>query len=446
MSVIAHNKTLSPGHERKPKLLFLAHPFPPAHTIGAVRTWNIARHLARLGWQVTVVTPRAALRSQVDNVREVEAGIEREGIRMIYTGHRWRCLYPSAMGGWKRGLGRVAGAVARRAAQRLGSDQAEGWIKPALRACRHLTAADVDVILASGKPFATFELARRLSVRLQRPYVVDYRDPWTSRFLGISNPPVRASVVERERSLLAGAAAITMVSPSWAQVLREYFVLSRSVHAITNGYDPEDAAGISPLRFDHFAIVYAGTFYPPRRVVTPLLLALQKLQKHPVRWVFHYYGLHEAHVAEEAAKLGLSERVVFHGYVPRRESMAAMRGASAAVAITAMTTQRRRHDEGMIPAKLFELIALRAPFLFIGPPRGDAAEICREAGGGEVFGSGETDRIAAYLAGLMDGRRPAFRSGENYSWPVLARKFDRLLLQVAGLEKAAEPVAVSGQR
>jgi hypothetical protein len=49
------------GSKDRPKLLFLVWNFTPVQTIGSVRTWNIAKHLARLGWDVTVVTPEPKL-------------------------------------------------------------------------------------------------------------------------------------------------------------------------------------------------------------------------------------------------------------------------------------------------------------------------------------------------------------------------------------------------
>jgi glycosyltransferase involved in cell wall biosynthesis len=412
---------------RKHKLLFLAHPFPPAHTIGAVRTWNIAKYLSRLGWEVTVVTPRPELRARIDDPDGVAANIERERIKTIFTDHDYRFLYSSALRTSRNIFRRAARAAAQVVARKLHLDSASGWIRPVMRSCAHLRPDDVDVILATGGPYSSFEIASRLARRLNRPYVMDYRDPWTW-----PHRPAPTRVVGKERALLHGAAAAITVSASWTKLLADRFDLGSRVHTITNGYDPEDMAKVAPKRFDHFAIIYAGTFYPPRRVVTPLMLALEKLKDHPVRWSLHYYGLHQDHVAEEAGKLGLTSRVVIHGYVPRRESMAAMRGASVAVTISS-------DNDGSIPAKLFELIALGAPILFIGPPQGDAAAICKETGGA-VFGSGDTEGIASFLASLMDGRKLQLRYGETYSWPVLARKFERVLLDAAGLDKpAAEP-------
>lgn len=418
----------------KPKLLFLAHPFPPAHIIGAVRTWNIAKHLSRLGWEVTVVTPRPSLRADVDDGGDVEANIEREGIKIIHTGHSWRYLYPTALKASSNPVARLGRAAARIAAKRLGQDAGVGWIGPAMRSCAQLTPKDVDVILASGSPYASFELASRLAHRLKAPYVLDYRDPWNSR----PNSIIARRVKRKEEALLLGAAAAIAVSSSWARVLTEYFSLGSKVHAITNGYDPEEMAQVKPQRFDHFAIVYAGIFYPPRRVATPLMAALSQLKVSGKAWYFHYYGRHQAHVMEEANRFGLSDRVVLHGFVPRQECLSAIRGASVALAINPSVKNPTPGELGWIPGKLFELVGLRTPVLFLGSPLCDAADIVRSAGNSEVFAPEDTQGIAAFLADLMDSK-PNLGSGcRSHAWPQLALKLDRVLRNAARLPQSGK--------
>ena len=149
----------------RPKLLFLAYPFPPLQAVGAVRTGNMARYLARLGWDVTVVTPDPSIWRNVDNIGKVSAELEREGIKRILTGHRWRCLSAQGLKCWNQNVGWVAGGICRMIAQHLGIDKHVGWVKETERACSNLNPRDVDIILVSGSPFVAFRLARRLSVQ-----------------------------------------------------------------------------------------------------------------------------------------------------------------------------------------------------------------------------------------------------------------------------------------
>jgi hypothetical protein len=77
------------------------------------------------------------------------------------------------------GLGWVAGGISRRIARRIGIDKGIGWVRAAERACARVRPEEVDLILASGSPYSSFVLAERLAKKLARPFVLDYRDPWT---------------------------------------------------------------------------------------------------------------------------------------------------------------------------------------------------------------------------------------------------------------------------
>src|SRR4030095_8851726 len=147
--------------------------------------------------------------------------------------------------------------------------------------------------------------------------------------------PTPAALIRKEAMLLAGSAATTIVSRSCASALAQRFDLGPKAHVITNGYDPEELAFVEPYNFGHFAIVYTGAFYPPKRVITPVMTALKRLKETATdgsaEWYFHYFGGGEAHVRDEADRFGVMDRVVLHGTVSRTEALAAVRGASVAV-------------------------------------------------------------------------------------------------------------------
>src|SRR5690349_15709020 len=117
------------------KLLFLAYYFPPLNLIGCVRTWNIAMHLSRLGWDVTVVTPDPSVWRKVENSEKVLMELEKHGIKRILTNHRWRCLVPGLLRCWNQNLGWIAGGICRTIGRKLGIDEHIGWIKAAEQAC-----------------------------------------------------------------------------------------------------------------------------------------------------------------------------------------------------------------------------------------------------------------------------------------------------------------------
>jgi len=393
----------------------------------------MAKHLARLGWDITVVTPEPALWRYVDDPQVITLQLKREGIRRILTEHRWRCLFPDFLKCWNQGAGWIIGGLSRQMARRLGIDNGAGWIRPAEQACAHLTANDVDVILATGRPFAAFNLAKRLADRLHRPYVLDYRDPWTGN--PHSHPPARSAVIREEARLLAHCAGVTIVSPSWGEAMDRHFGLGSKLHIILNGYDPEDLADIKAHDFGHFAIVYTGNFYPPKRVISPVLAALKHLKQtmhgYAGKWYFHYYGGHGLHVRKEAERFGVTEQVVLHGKVPRPEALAAIKGAGIAVVITSIAEEATIAEKGIMTGKVFEPLGLGTPILLIAPAGSDVEMLAETTGLARRFSGSDVAGIASFLADSLSREPLNPKHLEAYAWTTIARQLDAVLRAAA---------------
>ena len=422
---------------KRPKLLFLARPFPPVGSIACIRTGNVAMYLARLGWDVTVVTPRLSVWRYVENRVETVATLERGGLRRILTDHRLRCLAPDYLNCWNQGLGWFTGGAFRKIARCLGIDNGIGWIKAAERACSTLSPNDVDVILATGSPFAAFTLAKTLSDRLGRPYVLDYRDLWTENPL--SGHPTLGSVIKKEAKLLAGCAAATIVSRSWALAMDNRFGLGSKLHVVTNGYDPEELVKVIPHYFGHFAIVYAGNFYPPKLVISPIMEALKRLKAIPKgrecgKWYFHYYGGGGNHVRQEAERFGVMDKVTLHGRVSRCEALSAVRGAGVAIVIASVLEEGTLADKGTTPGKVFEAMGLGTPILLIAPFGSDAREVAETTGLARSFTGNDIDGMTSFLTDAMCGRPAEPRDLEVYAWTNLATKMDHILRAAAGMD------------
>jgi glycosyltransferase involved in cell wall biosynthesis len=386
-------------------------------------------HLTRLGWDVTAVTPDPAILRNVEDCEKVSAELEREGIKRILTGQEWRCLAPNNLKCWNQNLGRLAGGVCRVVARNLGIDRHIGWIKASERACSDLTADDVDLVFATGSPFATFSLARRLSDRLGRPYVLDYRDPWTGNPHADRRESLAAT--KKEASLLEGCAAVTIVSPSWGLALDQRFGVGSKLHVVTNGYDSDEMAAVKPHDFGHCAFVYTGIFYPPKRTIAPFLAALKLLKESlhgdAKEWYFHYYGVDEKHVREQADRFGLSDRMVLHGRVPREQALSAVKGASLAVVITSVGEDETLEDKGIVPGKIFEAVGLATPVLLIAPMGSDASATTASTGLVKSFRGSEIQGMASFLEDVLQGHVSQPRSIESCSWAVISKKLDALL-------------------
>jgi glycosyltransferase involved in cell wall biosynthesis len=414
----------------RPRLLFLAYSFPPLHSPGTMRAGYLAKYLARLGWDVAVVTPDPVLWSRTDRPGMVEQMLKEEGIRRITTGLRWRCLDASYVRFWNRGLGWLLGGMCRVLARWLSIEPQTGWPREIEKACRSLRKGDVDIILATGNPFVSFQMARQLGTRLRAPFVLDYRDPWTNDPHNARSKPPR--IVREERSLLRDCSAVTIISPSLAISLRQTFPNVKEIHAVTNGYDPEDLSRVVPRKYDHFAIVYAGGFYLPNRVITPVMKALQNLASSQVaglpEWRFHYFGAAVDHVSTEAETFGICDHVVLHGQRSREEALSAVAGADITVVITSVQEKGCIEERGIITGKVFESLGARV--LLIAPVGSDAEAIVEETNCGRRFAGNQTVEIAKYLREVMAGQHKKPVPPVKYSWSEIALQFDALLRRI----------------
>jgi glycosyltransferase involved in cell wall biosynthesis len=417
------------GRPRRRRLLLIAYYFPPANGIGGVRAFNIAKWLSREDWEVTVVTPAVEAWRNTENTETVERDLAREGIRCIRANHHWRILSPAHLACPDSWAWSLFGGVSRRVARLGGLEVEIGWMHEAERACAGLEPRDVDVILATGKPFGSFELARRLGERLRRPFVLDYRDLWTTNPHAISEP--RASTIRIEDRLLEECAEAIAVSPGVAADLEARCPPGKRVHVVTNGYDPEELAQVQPFDFGHFAIVYAGLFYPPKRVISPVMAALRLLRdRRPGRqgdWAFHYYGGNSNHVRLAATQYGLSDRLVLHGLLPRARVLEAVKGAGLSVVVASVKESSSNRDRGIVTGKVFDAIGLGSPMLIVAPQGSDLEEIVRTAGRGARFSGGQADPMSSYLERVIEGKAPPAHRPEAYAWPNLVRELDSIL-------------------
>jgi hypothetical protein len=412
----------------RPRLLYLAYYFPPAHTVGCVRAYNTAKWLTRRGWEVTVVTPGQSVWRRTQALEEIEQAIAKEGIRCIRTDHRWAFLSPDQLQSRDDFLGRLAGGVGRKVSRFLGVERERGWMAEAARACAGLEPEDVDVVLASGPPFSSFELARDLAKNLRAPFVLDYRDLWSS------NPyaarPLPPATVRLERELLSSAAAVTVVSPGLAASLASRFGLDGKLGIVTNGFDVEEMSLVRPESFGHFAIVYAGQFYPPKSRVDPIMALLRRLKEgggSDTPWMFHYYGLHEAHVLEGARRFGVEDRVVSHGNVSRAKSLAAVRGAGISIVVVSASDEAGPEDRGVVTGKVYEAIGLGTPLLAFAPAGSDLEGVLETAGLGRRFSPTDDEQAVRFVRSVMSGASPRPNRPEAYAWPALAQRMEAVL-------------------
>lgn len=415
-------------NKTNPRLLYVAYFFPPAPAIACVRTWNTVKYLTKLGWSVTVVTPHPSLWLKPEELPSVESEIKEIGVQRILTGHKFPMLMPDYIKWIPGRLGWFLGGIFRIIARRVFKVEAQiGWVSSVKSATANLKPGDFDLVLATTGPNVSARLAKWLSNRLQCPFVLDYRDPWTG------NPHTNISITnEEEASLVKECSAMTVVSNSWAKLIANTFDVRNKVHVISNGFTPNMFTDISPLKYDHFSVVYAGVLYPPKRVLDPILKAFTVFvssgNRIPAK--FHYFGPHGDAVQDAARFAGCEEYMVVHGQVSRKEALAAQKGAGLTVVVSSVLETGTISDNGMITAKVFDCMAMRCPAIVVAPNGSDLYEIVSEVGGMRCFTGKDIKGMSAYISTVANGERPEYLNPDVYQWNTLAKTLNIVLSSV----------------
>jgi glycosyltransferase involved in cell wall biosynthesis len=212
------------------------------------------------------------------------------------------------------------------------------------------------------------------------------------------------------------------------------------LHVVTNGYDPTEMAAVKPYDFGHCAIVYTGSFYPPKIGLSSFIAALKRLKEclneTGNEWYFHYYGSQGDYVREQAANYGLNDRIVLHGRVPRPEALSAVKGATLALVISSTYEQCPIKDKGIIPGKIFEPIGLGTPILLIAPLDSDARALLAPTGLVKSFVGTEIQGMVSFLKDVICGRAPQPKNTEICSWTTISKNLDTLLREVVARDRS----------
>jgi glycosyltransferase involved in cell wall biosynthesis len=261
------------------KVLLLAYDFPPYTAIGAARPNSWYKHLHENGIYPVVVTRHWDNDNNFKNAYISSSKVQEKTIENNETGALIRCPYKATFRDrliLKYGYEKFS--FIRKSISFLQFLFAFPFFnfdnkKEIYKAAKEFLATEnVDLIIATGEPFIMHKYAYLLSKQFNIPYMLDYRDGWTTRddnlkatgfakflnnfyfrnfekkYLGATKFVVTSNPFEQEK--------IKAISPN--VILRTVF----------NGYvEAEiDLGKDVDQQSDIFRIGYAGTIYPYNRL------------------------------------------------------------------------------------------------------------------------------------------------------------------------------------
>lgn len=410
----------------RPRLLLVSYFFPPTRDTGAQRPAAMAKWLARLGWEVTVLTTRA--------FGDGSAGEETPGVAVIrsFDLQSWR----ARLAGHERidslfDSDTYTGKPHPLSKLIVPEPLALAWAPFARRAAlRAHRERRFDAVLTTSPPESAHAVGAALQRRGAR-WVADIRDAWTYEPL---RPPFPTAAQRRiderlERRRLSAADAVVCVSEPAAADLRERGIAAPVV--IANAWDPDSDPGAEALAAadglldpERVSLLYTGRFGSYGRDPGTLVEALERLD--PAAAARLELAIAGPLTPDERALFeragGGAIKVTLLGSLERETSLALQRRADALLLLAQPTRSQ------LINFKLFEYLAAGTPILALAAGT-EAGRIAAGVGIEPVVRADDPVAIATALRALAAGElrgSDAAASG-RYTYPAAAEAMAAVL-------------------
>jgi len=436
------------------RALLISYHFPPVGGAGVQRPAKFAKYLGRFGWDVSVLVAENPSVPVLDAslVGDIPANVVIERAKTLEPGYwlkksvatgaapegRSR-LVPRAKQLCMRPLRWTAGAVLQPDAQVL-------WSPAALRSGGALLERmPHDVLVATAPAYTNLLIGALLKMRYGLPLVLDFRDEWDISLDYLENSRrdrlARAMQARMQRFVLSQADAIVATTRASAQRLEERARAAGSraeVSCIYNGFDEDDFIAapkgegeVEAPREGGFRLVYTGTLWNLTSV-KPLVRAIEQIDAVAPelleRLELVFVGRKTPEQQNLLSRMNRTRcRVRVEDYCDHTQALAWMRSADALCVLLSDV----RDADRVVPAKLFEYIAMRKEILAITPD-GEASDIIHRVGVGHHMRPGDIDGIVRWLRErLSKERTSAFAPGSEEAVGQFSR--ERLCGQLASI-------------
>jgi glycosyltransferase involved in cell wall biosynthesis len=323
-------------------------------------------------------------------------------------------------------------------------DHMLGWVPIAAKAgmeiCRR---KDVGLIYTTSPPHSTHLAGYFISKRAHKPWIADFRDPWTlNAYRG--NRPIDKLLIKIEKKmegivLKKSSIILANTQSNRTNLLNNFqFLNDNKVIHLSNGWEEFPEAVNQNKRSKLYTIVHAGTFYP-RFKPYALFYALAAWRKGTLGTNVPPFnkniqiillGANDSETNSIVNNLNLNDMVQMRPWVRFSEARRIMRRADLLWASLGFN----KISSTYIPSKLYEYIAAERPILGFFP-EGEASNLIKSTGTGIVFNNNDNTKLIRIIseAILLKGNREPnwFKPNKDviftYNIKMIISRFDRIL-------------------
>jgi hypothetical protein len=399
-------------------LLMVCFYFPPCGGVAVQRSLKFAKYLGEFGWDPLVITESVSAFAHLPQDPDLLNELDDRRVVVVRTSNKWRSTFYR----WIHRL-RLAPAVYFLTP----IDMHFLWsISAFLAAARLLRRMNVDAVYTTSPPASAHLVGLLFSVVFRKPWVADFRDPWT-HWHSYKAPSRLHRWFDKlvERCILKKASLVLCTSSSALKtMIREYGLeLAARIKVLTNGYDPEDLPPFTPTPLrTKLLFTYAGTLYgnygdPSDKLFPrPFFEALETLitNNPDIAHILEIRLVGE--VSESNARVILEKHlenvVTIVGVRSHRDALSYLVDSDANLVLL------RECQRDLVPAKLFEMVGVGRPIVAVVPD-GDARDICIRVGVPYIACSEEVSEIVATFERVLGDWQSGKLSGFRYNESVI---------------------------
>lgn len=356
--------------KKKVKILILCFDYPPLNSIGAQRPYawrkyfvqnNIDTTLITRNWSSQIKEPKDFLKKDVHPEIDKTDNFGRI-IKLNYKGSIKHKLFTNNK--FKKLIRKTFSLLQLLLKWNFPIFDESYFIYK--RAVTYVKGNKVDLILTTGEPFVFFKYAYELSKKFNIPYVLDYRDGWSSNHIKKSRIFKLINNIERKRenkylthALFASAASPKIIKDNVLAFKKNKFYLHE------NGIDLDLLNNIDDvIEFKKFTICYSGSIYLEHNV-SAFISAFKKV-KHTLGLDIQviFVGIKLYHNSQVQRIIDLSneyeDEIIIYERIPHEECVKLQLKCQLLLKFD-FTGQK----DNLLGAKLYEYAATRKPILTI---------------------------------------------------------------------------------
>ena len=423
------------------KVLILTYYWPPSGGAGVQRWFYLSEHLADSGTEVHILT----VDPQYASYYQTDTSLKKRTCTNRFI-HRTKSFEPINI--YARLLGKqsvpVSGFsnVENHAFQQLMNairsrlfipDPRKYWKKFALpKALQLIDEHSINKVITTSPPHSVQLIGKAIKqARPELEWIADFRDPWTDiYYYPILNHSKRSAKKDKalERRVLLEADKIITVSSGFKQLFlsKDNNIHPEKIHVLPNGYQKkyEEINIAENGQNKLFTITYSGSLadnYP----FSPAAQSLQYLADN-VNFQLQLIGeIANCHL-QELNERNLFKQTVLSDRVAHQELIEKLVESD----ILLLFIPDAEKNEGIIPGKLFEYLAVGKPVIAFGPQNSDVATILKETNSGRLFTKSESEKAGEYMTRLMMGEEvfsPKTEAIEKYSRSEQAKQLMNII-------------------